>query len=172
MKTRRIFIALRGLRFGGGADLGGDGRNQQRCHGEKRYRCFIYGIVHAGYVASLMPSRLERRLHSREVSAFLRQTTNRVAGEDSVNIPLSNHETLGLQNRPHRLPRHEFAPPIRCKSKRPIRFIGSLRKHLNAHENGSGFEPQMGLNRHGRSAHQRWAKNHLTTGHFRVMHWS
>jgi hypothetical protein len=46
METIRIFVSLRDLRFGSGADFGRDGRDHQCCHCQERYRRFINVIIH------------------------------------------------------------------------------------------------------------------------------
>jgi hypothetical protein len=46
MKACRILIPLRGLRFSGGADFRDNCRDNQRCHRQERYRCFVYVIIH------------------------------------------------------------------------------------------------------------------------------
>jgi hypothetical protein len=55
MKASRILISLRDLRFGCGADFGGNGRDDQGRHRQKRYGCFIYTVVHANCIAGYMP---------------------------------------------------------------------------------------------------------------------
>jgi len=49
MKTSLILISQRSLRFDGGVDFGRDCRDDQGCHRQEGYRCFIDVIIHGSF---------------------------------------------------------------------------------------------------------------------------
>jgi hypothetical protein len=101
MEACRILIPLRGLRFGGGPDFGGNRREYQCCHRQERNRCFINVIIHdnlhskhdaKGISADFQGSKATVRPgKARAMGVFLEDG---IRGKDSVNFPLSDLGTL------------------------------------------------------------------------------